>query len=145
MSPAFGFDVDGTLTATPEAFRPMMSALVDSGHTVHVITGATYREKGSCYASPKWRREQIGKLGIHYRTHYTTLDIVRGTNLEQMGRAKAKLARNYKLVLMFEDEPVYADEIGKVCQVVMMDRYPGYYKPKPDGFTYYADKQEALW
>lgn len=115
---AFGFDIDGTISAAPDVYRMIMRALVDAGHQVHVITGT-----GDGEATPdKYERRtaQLAEWRLRKGWEWTHLHIVCRPDC---GQKKAVYCAEQGIQMMFEDSPDYADPInhaGTLC--VLMPR-----------------------
>lgn len=107
----FGFDVDGTITAAPQAFAAMASALLAAGHEVHVITGTMDAAVTAEHLVA--RRAQLDSHGF---PECTALQIVTAPHAEQ----KAAYCRNHDIVMMFEDSPVYIEAIRAGSSTVVL-------------------------
>jgi hypothetical protein len=88
-----GIDLDHTISAIPEFFSVMTSALVTAGHEVHVIT---YREVGT----EEDVREELRDFGIHY----TALHLPPVPGLAPSAW-KCALAKELGIEVMIEDSP----------------------------------------
>lgn len=107
----FGFDIDGTIGAAPEAYTAMIAALLSAGHECHVITGTMDPEVTPDHMSK--RALQLQRYGLEW---WTKLHIVTAPHALN----KAKYCQENNIVFMFEDSPAYADEIRKVTTCVLM-------------------------
>lgn len=108
----FGFDIDGTITAAPEAYRVLMSSLRAAGHGVFVLTGTMDAE-----ATPghyQGRLQQLRLCGV--AGYYDMLHIVTAPHALN----KAKFCQEHQIAFMFEDARSYGEEIKKVATVVLM-------------------------
>lgn len=106
----FGFDVDGTITAAPEAFAALAAALLAAGHEVHVITGTMDALTEAQFAA---RRAQLASHGFPVPT---ALHIVTAPHAEQ----KAAYCRDHEIVMMFEDSPIYINAIRALTSTVVL-------------------------
>jgi hypothetical protein len=117
---AYGFDIDGTITADPGAYRNLMRSLMMRPYNrVHVITSA-FPHYAPDLATPAGRQLQLDRLGIKAGKHYDTLDVCIGADRHEIGRKKAETCHRYDVEMMFENDRVFAEEISRVCQVVLM-------------------------
>jgi hypothetical protein len=109
----FGFDIDGTITAAPEAFAAIMRALRQAGHDVHVITG-----QSSPITSEDWakRVHQLETLGIgtdcYGRMHIS--------GPPDWVADKAAYCRENGIDFVFENDVAYGRAIAAVCPVTLM-------------------------
>ncbi len=87
-----GIDLDDTISALPELFSLLTSALIDAGHEVHVIT---YRAPGT----EDWVRTELAELGIRY----TGLHLPTGPG--PAPEWKARVVAELGVELMIEDSP----------------------------------------
>lgn len=115
----FGFDIDGTISAAPEAFGAIMRALVSAGETVHVITGGLHDEEPT-QEQVQSRIDQLAEMGIISGSHYTMLHVLNGPTTGRVASLKQKVCVEFGMVLMFEDSQVYVDAISRVTQCLMM-------------------------
>lgn len=108
----FCFDIDGTISAAPEAYKVMIDSLLAAGHEVHILTGTMDQEATEEHY--RKRHDQLAEFGI---TRWTNLCIVTSPgNVE----AKAKYCKDNNIAFMFEDSPWYADAIRAVTTCVLM-------------------------
>lgn len=97
----FGFDIDRTITAAPEQFGAIMSALTNAGHYCYVITGTM-----DPIATPGHYDGRVMQLldhGIREVQHYQSIHIVVAPHAEN----KAKYCVENDICFMFDDAPAY--------------------------------------
>lgn len=99
----FGFDIDGTLSAAPEAIGAIMRALRTAGHVVHVITGLGIGEVQQSNIDE--RKHQLKVLGVE--NDYDFLHIA----VQPVVPDKANYCRDHNIVLMFENDMAYVNAI----------------------------------
>jgi len=116
----YGFDIDGTITAAPEAMRELMAALIEAGHHVAVLTGSMGHVGPDTDHRDK-RTTQLEALGIHGGTHYDSLSCY-GDGPDAVAKEKAAEAGRTGMAMMFEDSLQYALHIAAHCPVMVM--YP---------------------
>lgn len=119
MSLAFGFDFDDTLSAEPVAFKAIMAALVEAGHSVYII---------SAFAEPNTEQKQgerIDDLGWICGGHYTHRILIHagdgsGQEMLMAGWRKREVCQKYGIVMYFDDRIEWCDEVSKVTRSVWM-------------------------
>lgn len=116
----FGFDLDNTITAEPEAFRLLMEALVAAGHGVHVITGVMPGVTDEHLATVDGRAEQLRSLGLRQDEHYTTIHLAMARGAAAIGHRKRELCSSLGIELMFEDRSDYANAMREVTRCVLI-------------------------
>lgn len=116
---AVGCDIDGTITADPDAYREILSALVSAGHEVHVITAGD-PSRPDWHMSPADRVEQLLRYDLVQGRDYTMLHVADGDDKEEMGAAKRDICEQFGVVFMFENDETFAAEISQVAQCVLM-------------------------
>ncbi len=107
----FGFDIDGTISAAPEAFAAIAAALIAAGHEVHVLTGTM--EPTIDDAMRQRRVAQLAAFGFPY----SRLHIV---NAPTHVSGKAAYCSEHRIVMMFEDSIPYSDAIAAAGTFVML-------------------------
>jgi hypothetical protein len=101
------FDIDGTLSARPDVFGPLMAALVKDGHDVVVLTGAV----GPPGSIPGWRLAQLRALGLEAHVHFTECQIACGRTTDEVGQMKGDFCRETGAALMVEDTDAWITSI----------------------------------
>lgn len=101
----YGFDLEGTLDAAPEVFRPLCRALMQAGHGVYVITGLFPG------ATREQRLQQLFAIGFFHRVQYTSLLCVPGTSPEEIGTGKANACKEYRIGLYVDDRADFLAEM----------------------------------
>ena len=100
-------DVDGTITAGPEVYEPLMRALMKDGHKVYVLTGAiTMKSPG---AHVELRMQQLATFGIHKGTHYTDLHVFVDSDSWNIARMKCDFLRDNDVALFIDDSKPYLE------------------------------------
>ena len=92
----FAFDVDGTLTAAPDALGAIMRSLRAAGHTVLVLT-ATGTQAG--------RAQQLGNLRLG--DAYDELIVCPGPTTQDAGPQKAAVCRERGVAVLVDDNDWY--------------------------------------
>lgn len=107
----FGFDIDGTISASPQVYALLIEALHDAGHGIYIITGTM--DPVVTLTHYEQRIHQLMTWGIPPGTY--TLFIVNAPNHVA---EKARLCKGYAIKMMFEDSETYAQAInaaGTLC------------------------------
>ena len=110
----FGFDIDGTITAEPEAYAAIMASLTAAGHWCHVITGTMDDAVTDDHTAK--RRAQLEKHGILPGVHWNYLHIVTAPHAIN----KAKYCEQRDIRMLFEDSDAYIEECRKVTRCLRM-------------------------
>lgn len=100
----FAFDIDGTITAAPEAYQSIMSALMKAGHTVHVLTGTGDAEVTEVHELN--RIVQLRACGLDFASHFDYLHIV--TSPGNVGQ-KVQYCLDNNIEFVFEDSEAYTN------------------------------------
>lgn len=109
----FAFDLDGTITAAPEAFKAIMESLMNEGHEVIVLTGQT---REVLLEDHEARFKQLAHYGI--TPDYFTDIIIAGP--PDWVKFKADYCRDNEVALMFENDPAYSQAISEFTPTTMM-------------------------
>jgi ABC-type arginine/histidine transport system permease subunit len=104
----FGFDIDGTITRSPEALWAIADALLAAGHEVHVLTGTM-----DTVLLDSHFEGRVTQLLAHGFNAWSHLHIV----LSPHAKNKAQYCVDNDIVLMFEDSETYSEAISKVTTV----------------------------
>jgi hypothetical protein len=70
------FDLNDTISSTPELMMAMMVGLREAGHEVHVVSGTHHNP--ATLADLREKQELLDKLGLEKGTHYDKLVAVSG-------------------------------------------------------------------
>lgn len=116
----FGFDLEGTLDAEPQAFRALCSSLVDSWHEVYVITAYWTPDGGPDGNQEALRDSQLEAIGFVRGKDYTEMLFAPGSTVEAQGATKRLLCESHTITLMFEDRQVFTDEISKATTCLLI-------------------------
>ena len=87
-----GIDMDGTITELPEFFALLARALRAAGHQVHIVS---FRDPKDLDKS----RAEVQQLGVEFD------DIHHPRDDEDIPQFKARMARELKLDMLFDDMP----------------------------------------
>jgi hypothetical protein len=106
-------DIDGTIGRYPERFAGMMTAFKKQGHQVIVLTGAgTHAE----------RTASLSKRGINQGTEYDGLNIVTGSNLNELAAGKAGFLHGWAADVFVDDCELYCEYARRLCPGLMILR-----------------------
>lgn len=103
----YAFDLDGTISARPDVFGPMMRALRDGGHYVCVLTSSC----GPPGNSPDWRLAQLASLGILPSVHFDEVLIALGETPDLVGDKKGLICRSEGIAFMVDDTEAWLQKI----------------------------------
>jgi hypothetical protein len=121
----FGFDLDGTLDKPELAY--LANHLLQSGHTVHVIT-SVFPESGN-WQSRIAKLEKLQRLGvptiqdenIHFMQGHAKLHVIYPENvgtieerLRIIGLQKGILTEKMKIDVFFDDSSTFCDMIPRM-------------------------------
>jgi len=120
----FGFDLEGTLDAEPEAFRAICQGLILQSQGVYVITAYYSEDLERDNLQETIRRNQLNAIGFRQTRHYTDMLFAPGDTAECQGQIKRALCEQMNVQLMFEDREVFADQISATTRCLLLQPRP---------------------
>lgn len=111
MKLKIGIDVDYTITSFPLFFSLLTQRLFNDCQ-IFIITSYD-RIVGNLRQNFLYRLKQLKELDIKF--HF--LILAKGENLEELGKDKARICKDYGIDIMFDDDNVFVSHLVKEVNV----------------------------
>lgn len=106
----FTFDIDGTISSSPDVFRAIMESLVQCGHDVFPLTGTVI---GCHPTGEEYRIKQLLSMGFEKGKHYTDVVVCEGQSPEDVGKMKGDFCKDRESRLLVEDTDIYIESVKR--------------------------------
>lgn len=123
-----GIDIDGTVTAMPDVFRPMCASLIAAHHHVYIVTAAMPDRDHPSRNTRAGRQAQLAHYGMHLGTHYDAICLAWGDDRREVAQAKAKLCQDLHLDVMCDNDPLNVAACREVTNVLVPSDDPPVYR-----------------
>lgn len=115
----FGLDIDGTLTAMPDFFRPMCRAIMQAGGLVYLITGCKPGD-GPARATNAGREAQVAQYGFRRGIEYAAIFICPGGTEDAIGKAKERVCKRMGVQLLIDNDPTFANDVAHAVPCALL-------------------------